>query len=154
VRETIREQLLKAQEEQKTQYDKGRTRQPEYRIGDKVYLSTENMVTDEGSKKLSDLRTGPFEIIGQAGENAFKLRLPPHMKVHPVFNVTLLSKAKEDPIIGRKPSEPAPIVVEGHDEYEVDKILSSNWYGNTSNTRSDGRDTTRSTTSGSLETIY
>jgi hypothetical protein len=94
-----------------------------------VYLSTDNLVTDEGSKKLSNLRTGPFKIIGQAGENAFKLRLPPHMKVHPVFNVTLLSPERRDTIPGRVLAEPAPVIVEGHKEYEIDRFLDSNWYG-------------------------
>jgi transposase InsO family protein len=128
-RETIREQLLKAQIRQKGQYDKGRTHQPQYNIGNKVYLSTDNLVTDEGSKKLSDLRTGPFEIIGQAGENTFRLRLPPHMKVHPVFNVTLLSPERRDTIPGRVLAEPAPVIIEGHKEYEIDRFLDSNWYG-------------------------
>ena len=44
------------------------------------------MITDEGSKKLSDLHTGPFEIVGTVGESAFKLRLPPHMKCHNVLD--------------------------------------------------------------------
>jgi hypothetical protein len=87
------------------------------------------MVTDKGSKKLSDLCTGPFPILKQIGDSAFKLKLPPHMKCHPVFNVTLLSKVHNDEILGQEPPEPAPVVVEGHDKYIVEKILASNWLG-------------------------
>jgi len=50
------------------------------------------------------------------------------MKVHPVFNVTLLTRAEDDLIQGRAPSEPAPIIVEGHQEYEVKRIINSNWF--------------------------
>jgi len=59
----IREQIGKAQKEQERQYNKRREQEPKFSIGDKVYLATDHMVTDEGSKKLSDLWTGPFQII-------------------------------------------------------------------------------------------
>ena len=89
-RENIRVQLEDAQRRQKKYYDMRRDRAPAFGVGDKVYVSTENMIMDEGSKKLSDLRTGPFEIISMVGDSAFKLRLPPHMKCHNVFNESLL----------------------------------------------------------------
>jgi len=83
------------------------------------------MVTDEGSKKLSDLRMGLFPVTEVIGEGAYWLKLPPHMKVHPVFNVTLLTKAEEDLIPGRAPTEPAPIIVDGHQEYKIESIIDS-----------------------------
>jgi len=73
-------------------------------VGDEVYLVTNHMVTDEGSKKLSDLRTGVFPITEKVGEGAYRLELPPHMKAYPVFNVTLLTKAEEDLIHTPSPS--------------------------------------------------
>ena len=117
-----------AQRQQKKYYNKQQDRTPTFTIGDKVYVSTENMITDEGSKKLSDLRTGPFEVIGMVGESAFKLKLPPHMKCHNVFNESLLSQWELDPIMTQAPTEPAPIIINGHEEYEVEKILDVNWY--------------------------
>jgi len=125
----IRKQIGKAQKEQERQYNKRREQEPQFNVGDKVYLATDHMVTDEGSKKLSNLRTGPFPITKRIGEGAYELKLPPHMKVHPVFNVTLLTKAEEDLIPTRKPAEPAPIIVEGHQEYEVKAIIDSNFLG-------------------------
>ena len=80
-----------AQRRQKKYYDMQWDRAPAFTIGDKVYVSMENMIMDEGSKKLSDLCMGPFEVIGTVGESAFKLKLPPHMKCHNVFNESLLS---------------------------------------------------------------
>jgi len=119
--------LLEAQEQQKVIYDRRRNKEPIFSEGDKVYLSTENLITDEGSKKLSDLRTGPFAVLGKVGDGAYRLDLPDHIKVNPVFNVSLLTRANPDPIPGRAPSEPTPIIVDGHEEYEVEKLLASNW---------------------------
>jgi len=93
LREHLRSQLLKAQVQQATQYNKGRDKDPVFSVGEKVYLSTDNLIMDEGSKKLSDLRTGPFTIVKKVGEGAYKLRLPPHMKVNPTFNESLLTKS-------------------------------------------------------------
>jgi len=129
LREHLRDQLLRAQRQQAAQYNKRRDQEPVFSVGEKVYLSTDNLITDEGSKKLSDLRTGPFTIVRKVGEGAYKLRLPPHMKVNPTFNVSLLTRSRPDPITGRAPSEPAPIIVDGHEEYIVERIKESNWMG-------------------------
>jgi hypothetical protein len=49
------------------------------------------------------------------------------MRVNPTFNVSLLTGAGSDPIEGRAPSEPAPVIVDGHEEYTLDKFIASNW---------------------------
>ena len=121
-------QLEDAQRWQKRYYDMQWDRAPAFGIGDKVYISMENMIMDEGSKKLSDLCTGPFKIIGMVGESAFKLKLPPHMRCLNVFNESLLSRWKPDPITTWAPMEPTPIIINGHKEYKVEGILDANWY--------------------------
>ena len=128
-REEIKTQLAEAQQRQSETYNKSRNLEPEFKEGDKVYLSTKNLVTNEGSKKLSDLRTGPFTVLKKVGEGAYKLKLPKHMKLNPVFNVALLTKANPDPIEGRVPTEPAPIIVDGEEEYAIQKFLDLNWLG-------------------------
>jgi len=99
-RELVKEQLLQAQTQQAKYYNLARNEEPEFAIGEKVYLSTKNLVMDEGSKKLSDLRTGPFTILKKVGDGAYKLLLPKHKKVNPVFNVALLTRSAPDPIQG------------------------------------------------------
>ena len=86
---------------QKKYFDQRRGENPKFQVGDRAYLETENLVTDEGSKKLSDKRTGPFEIIRKISDSAYKLKLPPHMNCHPVFNINLLSEVQLDKIPGR-----------------------------------------------------
>jgi len=50
-------------------------------------------------------------------------------QLHPVFNVVKLSAAPEDLILGRKLQAPLlPIVVDGEEEWEVEKILNSRWH--------------------------
>jgi len=129
LRKEIREQLRTAQRRQETQYNKGRVLEPEFKPGDKVYLATNNLITDKGSKKLSDLRMGPFKIIKAVGPRAYKLKPLTHMKVNPTFNVALLTKHNEGLIPGRAPSEPTPVIVEGQEQYEIERILDSSWLG-------------------------
>ncbi len=85
---------------QKKYFDQRRGMNPQFQVGERVYLETENLVTDEGSRKLSDKRTGPFEIVRRISESAYELKLPPHMNCHPVFNIDLLSKTPIDKISG------------------------------------------------------
>ena len=86
-------------------------------------------MTDEGAKILSDLRTGPFEVVKKVGDGVYKLKLPAHVKVHLVFNVALLTKWRPDPILGQVQPEPTPVIIDGHKEYVIKKILNSNWLG-------------------------
>ena len=126
--EEIRAQLLRAQEYQAEHYNKSRVKEPEFVPGDKVYVNTANWSTDEGSKKLSDLRTGPFEVIKKVGFGAYQIDLPPHYKMHNIFNVSLLTKHRDDPINGRAPREPPPIMIDEHPEYTIGRLVDSNWY--------------------------
>ncbi|MCO5581750.1 hypothetical protein L7F22_035639 [Adiantum nelumboides] len=48
--------------------------------------------------KLAFRYCGPFEILRRAGEQAYKLALPPHMRIHNVFHVSLLKKYVSDPL--------------------------------------------------------
>ena len=128
-RELVKAQLLEAQEQQSEVYNRVHTKEPEFKVGDKVYLSTRNLPTDEGIKKLSDLRTGPFTIVKKVGGGAYKLKMPPSFKMNPVFNVLLLTKWQPDPIEGRAHPEPPPIIVNNKEEYVIRKFLDSNWLG-------------------------
>ncbi len=75
-----------------------------------------------GSSKLSPIRTGPFTIKRQVGQLAWELELPEHMKIHPVISCIHLEQYEEDPF-HRLPPEPKPVVVDGQDEYVVEKLL-------------------------------
>ena len=39
---------------------------------------------------------GPFPVVKQVFDDAYKLALPPEIKVHPVFHISLLKEYFED----------------------------------------------------------
>lgn len=128
--------ILEAQERQRTHADK--TRRPvDFIVGDLVMLNTRHISlaahSNRPSAKLEPLFAGPFKIIEQINNNAFKLELPATMKIHPVFNTNLLKPYKEPPeeFSSRAPPRPPPDVIDGAEEYEVERILDSKKFGRT-----------------------
>ena len=86
-----------------------------------VLLSTKNArLKTVGSKKLLPRWSGPFPVEKRVGAVAYALRLPEHLKWHPVFHVSLLRKYADG---GRVQPPPPPDLVEGELEYEVERIL-------------------------------
>ena len=68
---------------------------------------------------------GPFPVVKQVFDDAYKLTLPPEIKVHPVFHVLLLKEYFKDSV--RPELEQVlllvPELVGNHEEYEVETIL-------------------------------
>ncbi|CEG46699.1 FOG: Transposon-encoded proteins with TYA, reverse transcriptase, integrase domains in various combinations [Plasmopara halstedii] len=69
------ENLKKAQERQKTYYDRKRA--------DKETLER----TTVSSKKVIPKWIGPYKILKKLSDNVMKLKLPPNIKMRPTFNV-------------------------------------------------------------------
>ena len=69
--------------------------------------------------------TGPFPVVKQVFDDAYKLALPPEIKVHPVFHVLLLKEYFEDSVRLEREQVLRPIseLVENHEEYKVETIL-------------------------------
>jgi len=53
------------------------------------------------------------------------------MKVHPVFQVSLLEPAATDPLLGQVQPAPPPIIVDDEPEWDVDEIVDSHFRGRT-----------------------
>ena len=88
-----------------------------------VYVTNRHWGLDRPSRKLSDQSSGPFKILKKEG-NAFRLELPPSMKVHPVFAPSKLRLAsKRKPLPGQIEDPPPPITVNDQQEWEVEEIL-------------------------------
>jgi hypothetical protein len=119
--------LAKSKDDMTRYYNQKRTKAPEYKPGDKVYLDASDIQTTRPSRKLSHRNLGPFPIERRVGNNAYRLRLPVSMKrLYPVFNVIKLTPAPIDPITGRHaPPPPLPEIVDGEEEWVVEEILDS-----------------------------
>jgi hypothetical protein len=119
--------LIAAQQRQKALADNRRTDQ-EYKVGNKVLLSTKYLYLkhSEKSRKLLPKWIGPFEVVQVVGPVAYKLKMNSGWRVHPVFHVSLFEPYKED---GRVQPPPPPIEMEGTLEYEVESILEHRFRG-------------------------
>lgn len=115
----IRE-LLRAQEYQK-KYADFKRRPVEFKEGQRVYLKSTNLPIPETAKALRPRFDGPFRIIKMVGENAAMLKLPGSWLVHPVFHVSLLLPAQEEPPhLRRSPVVQDPVA---DNEYVIEAIL-------------------------------
>ncbi|SJK98309.1 uncharacterized protein ARMOST_01574 [Armillaria ostoyae] len=110
----------------KAQYDKHKRPAQEYHAGDKVWLDATNLHLPRPKKKLDDKRVRPFLILEKTGASAYKLKLPPHWKIHPRFNEKLLSPfvPPSFPNQEQPPSLP-PDLIDGEEEWEIEEILDS-----------------------------
>jgi len=115
--------LRKMQEEMKRYADRGRKETEEWRKGDRILLSTKDLVFKERpSKKLMERYVGPYVIEEVVSSNAVKLQLPSSMRIHPVVNISQIVRYREQ-VKGQKKEEGKPVEVEGVEEWEVEKIL-------------------------------
>jgi len=81
--------LTKVQEEMKRQVDRGRKEAEEWKVGNRVMLSTKDLVFKERlAKKLVDRYVGPYIIDEVLFTNVVKLQLPTSMRIHLVVNVS------------------------------------------------------------------
>jgi hypothetical protein len=112
--------LQAAQNRMKTLHDQGR-REVTFAVGQEVLLNSKNInIQHSGSRKLLPRYIGPFKVTKQIGPVAYRLQLPPNMKCHNVFHVSLLHAYRRS---GRYQPPPPPLIIDGEYEYEVAKIL-------------------------------
>jgi len=123
VQEEAEAALKKTQEDMKRYADRERKETEKWKKGDRVLLSTKDLVFKERpTKKLMERYVGPYVIEEVVSTNAVKLRLPSSMRIHPVVNVSRIVRYKEQ-IKGQKKEEGKLVEVEGVEEWEVEKIL-------------------------------
>ena len=123
--EEARAALVKSQEEIKRQADRSRKEAKEYRVDDKVLISTKYFSMKSmkrPTKKLTEKFIGPYVIRKIVSENVVELELPASLKIHLVVNVRRIVKYREQ-VEGQKKIPLPPVEVAGEKEYEVEEIL-------------------------------
>lgn len=121
--------LQSQQDKMKRLADRTR-REVDWEVGDQVLVSTQNWKMDRPSRKLSDKWYGPIEVLEKVGES-WKVELPDHWTIHPVFHSHSLRKYVDNPLPGQRREAPAPIqLLPEQDEWEIQEILASRLHRN------------------------
>ena len=125
IREEAKCALTLAADNMAKYYDRGHERSLEYTIGDQVWLNLSNYPSARPSKKLDNKWAGPFKVVKVVSPNAVKLALSGHVRgIHPVMTIASVRHFIPDGIDGRViPPPPQPIVVDGRNEMEIERIL-------------------------------
>ena len=100
--------------------------------GQKVWLEGKNLSMMHPTAKLAPKRFGPFKISRVLFPVVYQLTLLMQWKqkgIHDIFHTSLLTPYHETKAHGANYLKPPPDVIEGEEEYEVEKILDSKRIG-------------------------
>jgi len=125
VQEEAKAVLGKAQEDMRRYADRHRREATGYRVGDLVLLSTKDLkwqMVGQRSEKFVERFVGPYKIKAIISSNVVELELPASVKIHLVINVSQI-KWYINQVDGQRKETPQPVVIEGKEEWEVEKIL-------------------------------
>jgi hypothetical protein len=119
-----REAMIKAQQSWVKHCDT-----PKYKEGDLVWLEGKNLCINQPTAKLAPRRHGPFKVIQVMSAVNYRLELPTQWSIHPVFHTDLLTPYWETIMHGPNFTQPTPELIDGEEEYSVEKILDSQRFG-------------------------
>ena len=113
-----------AQDRQKSQANLKRTPK-EFQVGEHVFIKVrpkKSSLRLGSCAKLAPWYFGPFEILSRIGQVAYQLALPPNLRVHNVFHISVLKKYVHDSthVINFNDVQVDP---EGYFLVELDNIL-------------------------------
>jgi hypothetical protein len=102
---------------------------PTFQTGDQVWLDGRNIKMFHPAAKLAPKHHGPFPIVRVLSPITYELRLPVQWKLHPVFHVDLLTPYHETEFHGTNYDKPPPDLIDGEEEYKVERIVASRRFG-------------------------
>jgi hypothetical protein len=102
---------------------------PKYKEGDQVWLEGKDLRINQPTAKLAPRRHSPFKIVQVMSAVNYRLELPTQWNIHPVFHIDLLTLYQETIMHGPNFTRPTPELIDGEEEYSVEKILDSRHFG-------------------------
>lgn len=114
--------IASAQALQEEQANRRRQAAPIYKKDDWVWLNLRNVRTQRPSKKLDWLHAR-YRVVDVP--SPFTVRLDVPTGIHPVFHIELVRPAATDPFPSQivDDTQPPPLLIDGEEEYEVERIL-------------------------------
>jgi hypothetical protein len=94
-----------------------------YKEGNQVWIEGTNLKTLYPLVKLGPKGYEPFKILKHCSDAVYQVEIPQQWKIHNVFHTNLLTPYKEMELHGPNFTRPPPDLVEGEEEFEVEKIL-------------------------------
>jgi len=125
IQEEAKAALEKAQEEMKKYVNRKRGEVNEYKVGDLVMLSTKDLkyqMVSRRMEKLMERFIGPYKVKKIVLANAVELELPSTIRIHPVVNISRIYRYIGQ-VEGQRKEQPAPVIIEGEEEWKVERIL-------------------------------
>uniref|UniRef100_A0A8C6P7M8 Gypsy retrotransposon integrase-like protein 1 n=3 Tax=Nothobranchius furzeri TaxID=105023 RepID=A0A8C6P7M8_NOTFU len=105
--------------------DRRRRPAPSYAPGQEVWLSSKDIPLKASSRKLSPRFLGPFRILDIPTPSTVRLALPPSLRVHPVFHVSLVKPVTTSRLCPTPAPPPPARFYKGGLVYSVRRILDS-----------------------------
>jgi len=105
--------------------DRKRREVDDYKVGDLVMLSTKDLkyqIVGRRTEKLMERFVGPYKVKKIVSANAVELELPSTIRIHPVVNISRICRYIGQ-VEGKKKEQLAPVIIEGEEEWEVERIL-------------------------------
>lgn len=118
IHEQLKETIKDSQVRSAKYFDAKRETSPEYHVGDKVMVRSENIKTKRPLKKLENKFFGPWRIKERISSHAYRVAVPGSLRIHNVFHVDRLEPFKGNKEVGH--DEP-----ESQTEFVVEEILDS-----------------------------
>jgi hypothetical protein len=136
--ETAHDGIIESRVTQSYQANKRRRPEGPIAVGDKVYLSTENLSLPKNrSRKLMPKFIGPYKVTqSHPEESRYTLDLPPELKarrIHPSFHISRLRvySKNDDKIFPKREVRAYYDFGDAEDEeWLVDEIIAHQWKGN------------------------
>jgi len=126
------EAIVAAKNTSKVQYDKNR-HSCKLKIGEQVLLDTSHLNFDHlltgGKRKWAAKFIGPYTVISNPSPDTYQIKLPPKLKLHDKFHVSMLRKYNPDN--ARISAVSSVTLPDGDQGYLVKNIIGKRYYKGT-----------------------
>src|SRR6266478_5523037 len=101
----------------------------QFHLREQVWLDASHLKLPHQKAKLTPKHLGPFKIVQEISPVAYQLELPPNWRIHNVFHASLLTPYHEMTAHGPNFTRPPPDLIDGEEEYEVERIVAHRQFG-------------------------